>query len=245
MRKNRKQRDNGVVVATVIITVLFVISAGYLVGGDMTITTLFQSKTDTKTFYFLSTDGFDDVTIARQNADLIRNRGGAGYVDLQGNNRIILAVYPDEQSANTVRDKVGDNSLIVSSLKGETIDTKVAGNNLKDDVATALTYFDTAFDTLYNMSNALADDQISIDDVKTQTMVLRNQIEDIKSVFYEKTKDSSHASITEIKVAIVTCLALIDGIEIGDLAQTLSSLRRQTVQLVFCYQALSNTLSRL
>ena len=245
MRKNRKQRDNGVVVATVIITVLFVISAGYLVGGDMTITTLFQSKTDTKTFYFLSTDGFDDVTIARQNADLIRNRGGAGYVDLQGNNRIILAVYPDEQSANIVRDKVGDNSLIVSSLKGETIDTKVAGNNLKDDVATALTYFDTAFDTLYNMSNALADDQISIDDVKTQTMVLRNQIEDIKSVFYENTKDSSHASITEIKVAIVTCLALIDGIEIGDLAQTLSSLRRQTVQLVFCYQALCNTLSRL
>ena len=231
------------VVATVIITVLFVISAGYLVGGDMTITTLFQSKTDTKTFYFLSTDGFDDVTIARQNADLIRNRGGAGYVDLQGNNRIILAVYPDEQSANAVRDKVGDNSLVVSSLAVKSINTSVAGRGLKDDVASALTYFDTTFDTLYNLSNALAENKITIDDVKTQITVLRSQIEDIKFVFYENAKDSAHASITEIKVALVTCIALVDGVEIGELAPTLSSLRRQTVQLVYCYEALASTLA--
>ena len=245
MRKKRKHGDNGVVIATVIITVLFVISAGYLIGGDNVVTTLLQKETEERTFYFLSTNGFDDVTMARQNADLIRNRGGAGYVDLADNNKIILAVYPDEQSANTVRDKVGDNSLVVSSLAVVSINTSVAGKGLKDDVSTALTYFDTTFDALYNLSNALADNKITIDDVKTQITVLRSQIEDIKSVFYENTKDSTHASITEIKVALVTCLALIDGVEIGELAHTLSSLRRQTVQLVYCYNSLASTLSRM
>ena len=243
MRTKRKHGDNGVVVATVIITVLFVISAGYLIGGDNVVTTLLQKETEEKAFYFISTNGFDDVTMARQNADIIRNRGGAGYVDLTDNNKIILAVYPDEQSANTVRDKVGDNSLVVSSLAVKSINTSVAGRGLKDDVASALTYFDTTFDTLYNLSNALADNKITIDDVKTQITVLRSQIEDIKSVFYENAKDSVHASITEIKVALVTCIALIDGVEIGELAPTLSSMRRQTVQLVYCYEALASTLA--
>ena len=69
MRKKRKHGDNGVVVATAIITVLFVISAGYLIGGDNVVTTLLQKETEEKAFYFLSTNGFDDVTMARQNAE--------------------------------------------------------------------------------------------------------------------------------------------------------------------------------
>ena len=62
-------------------------------------------------------------------------------------------------------------------------------------------------------------------------------------MFYEKTKNSSLDEITEIKLALVTALAIIDGVEIGNIAKTLSSLRRQTVQLVYCHQALALTLS--
>ncbi|MBO5982498.1 MAG: hypothetical protein J6Q06_01305, partial [Clostridia bacterium] len=105
-----------------------------------------------------------------------------------------------------------------------------------------LEYFDIAFDALYTISNSLADGTMSIEDIKVQKSVLTSRIEEIKSVFYENTAGVGDNKITEIKVAIVTCLALVDGVEIGGLATTLSSLRRQTVQLVYCHSALATAL---
>ena len=69
IKKQRKFGDNGIVIATVIITLLFVISAGYLIGGDNLVSTVFQKESKGRTFYFITTDNFDDITIARQNAN--------------------------------------------------------------------------------------------------------------------------------------------------------------------------------
>lgn len=241
--KRRKSGDNGLVIATVIVSLLFVVAVGYFIGGDNLVSSVFnKASKEVQTFCFLTTDTFEDITIARQNADIIRNRGGAGYVDMREGNRIILAVYPDVQSAKSVQQKLGDNSIIVASIDIPAFKINMKDKTLNTACDNALEYFDIAFDELYNMSNSLADNNIAIEDVKVKLDVLRTQIGDIKSVFYEKTKDADDAEITEIKVAIVTCLALIDGVEIGDLARTLSSLRRQTVQLVFCHVALANTL---
>ena len=241
--KKKRHGDNGIVIATAIITLLFVISAGYLLGGDNLVNTVFQKEeVKEKTFYFLTTDTFDDVTIARQNADLIRARGGAGYVDMREGNRIILAVYPDEQSAKSVREKLGDNSIIIVELPISKYTLDLKKKDLTEAGNDALKYFDIAFDGLYNLSNSLANNTITIEDVKVKINVLRTQIEDIKSTFYEKTKDANQDAITEIKVALVTCIAIIDAVEIGNYATTLSSLRRQGVQLVYCYQSLKTAL---
>ena len=242
IKKQRKKGDNGIVIATVIITLLFVISAGYLIGGDNLVSTVFQKESKGRTFYFITTDNFDDITIARQNAELIRCRGGAGYVDMRESNRIILAVYPDEQSAKSVFNKMGDGSLVVAELETPEYKINLKKKDLNTACTDALTYFDIAFDGLYKLSNDLADNLVSVEDVKVQISALYSRIDEIKSAFYEKTKESDVEIITEIKVAIVTCLAIIDGVEIGDYAGTLSSLRRQAVQLVYCYQSLLNTL---
>lgn len=242
MRKKREHKDNGVVIATVVIAIAFVISVGYLLGGDNIVSAVFQEKSDGETFYFLSTDTFDDVTIARQNAELIRLRGGAGYVDMREGNRVILAVYPDEQSAKSVYEKMGDNSVVMSAVSIPAVKISLKNSKLNKAVEDGLKYFDIAFDTLYTMSNSLADGTMAVEDVKVQISVLTSKIEEIKSVFYEKTAQADDEKITEIKVALVTCLALVDGVEIGGLATTLSSLRRQTVQLVYCHHSLKTAL---
>ena len=242
MRKKRKSNDNGVVIATVIKALACVISAGYLLGGDNLVNAVFKEKSEGATFYFLSTDTFDDSTIARQNAELIRLRGGAGYVDMREGNRVILAVYPDEQSAKSVYEKMGDNSIVVWSIDIPSVKISMKNKELNRAVEEGLEYFDIAFDALYTMSNSLADGTMSIEDIKVQKSVLTSRIEEIKSVFYENTAGVGDNKITEIKVAIVTCLALVDGVEIGGLATTLSSLRRQTVQLVYCHSALATAL---
>ncbi|MBO7326126.1 MAG: hypothetical protein J6U74_01265 [Clostridia bacterium] len=243
MRKKRKSNDNGVVIATVIIALAFMISAGYLLGGDNLVNAVFKEKSEGATFYFLSTDTFDDSTIARQNAELIRLRGGAGYVDMREGNRVILAVYPDEQSAKSVYEKMGDNSIVVWSIDIPSVKISMKNKELNRAVEEGLEYFDIAFDALYTISNSLSDGTMSIEDIKVQKSVLTSRIEEIKSVFYENTAGVGDNKITEIKVAIVTCLALVDGVEIGGLASTLSSLRRQTVQLVYCHSALVATLA--
>ena len=230
------------VIATVIIALAFVISVGYLLGGDNLVNAVFNEKSEGATFYFLSTDTFDDSTIARQNAELIRLRGGAGYVDMREGNRVILAVYPDEQSAKSVYEKMGDNSVTISSITIPSVKISMKNKELNRAAEEGLEYFDIAFDALYTMSNSLADGTMSIEDIKVQKSVLTSRIEEIKSVFYENTAGANDGKITEIKVAIVTCLALVDGVEIGGLATTLSSLRRQTIQLVYCHSALATAL---
>ena len=42
MRKKREHKDNGVVIATVVIAIAFVISLGYLLGGDNIDSAFFQ-----------------------------------------------------------------------------------------------------------------------------------------------------------------------------------------------------------
>lgn len=244
MRKKNRRGDNGVVIATVIVAVLFVVAVGYLIGGNNLVSSVFQKEIkDDTVYYFLTTDTFDDVNIAKQNALIIRQRGGAGYVDMREGNRIILSVYPSEQSAKSVLEKMGDNSIEVSAITIPSIKINMKNKALNTASEKALEYFDIAFEGIYNMSNSLADSTSSIEDIKVQTSVLRSQIDDLKSLFYENTKESDLNEITEIKVALVTCIAIIDGIEITDYASTLSSLRRQAVQLVYCHQALAATLS--
>ena len=162
---------------------------------------------------------------------------------MREDNSIVLAVYPDKNSAENVLAKLADNSLVVREIPMKAVSVSLKDKGLRSAVNEALTYFDLTFDTLYNLSNSLADNEVTVDDVKTQIGVLSSKIDDIKSVFYEKTKNSSLDEITEIKLALVTALAIIDGVETGNTAKTLSSLRRQTVQLVYCHQALALTLS--
>ena len=110
---------------------------------------------------------------------------------------------------------------------------------MKECVYDALNYFDVAFDTLFATANELNADVISIEDAKTQIRVLTSQIEDIKAVFYEKTQDIDKDEITEIKLALVTALALLDNVDFSkSRALVTSSLRYQLVQLVYCRIAL-------
>lgn len=234
----RKFGENGIVIATVVIFFVLTLSCCYMLGGAGFLTSAFGLQEEDKTYYFLSTAGHQDQAIARQNAELIRLRGGAGYVDPTNENSIILAVYPSESGANSVLEKTAGEGLIVRPITIHKASVVTNNKALKEQIDLALTYFDVAFDTLYKLSNDLADEHVTVEDVNIKIKVLYAQIEDIKAVFYENTKDCTLASVTEIKLALVTCLAIIDGVETGDLAKTLSSLRRQTVQLVFCRSAL-------
>ncbi len=246
MRKKRKfDKSNGIVIATIALCFMLTLTACYFLGGEGLIDSVFNKKTEGMSYYFIATSNYDDVTLARQGADLIRLRGGAGYVDMRDGNSVVVAVYPNKESADSVYQKLGDNSLIIKEIPLADYKIKVKDNDLKECIVDAVSCYEIAFESLYNLSNLLADNTLTVEDVNTQIKVLYAKIEDIKSVFYEKSKDSTLDIVTEVKLALVTCLAIIDGVEVKESVSTLSSIRRQTVQLVYCRQAFVSTLSNL
>ena len=114
---------------------------------------------------------------------------------------------------------------------------------MKESVSDALKYFDIAFESLYKTANDLNGESITVEDAKTQIKVLYSQIDDIKSQFYQESESFDKEQITEIKLALVTTLALLDNIDFSkNRAFVTSSLRYQLVQLTYCRKALMSNI---
>lgn len=203
------------------------------------------AKSEERSFYLLAIGGYDDITLARNTAELVKNRGGAGYVlkgDEKGGIEIIFAVYDDEGAANNVLNTVEDRSAYLKTITVKDSNLKWASGEVKAAAKDAICYFDVAFKTLYETSNALNDDALSLEEARTQIRVLSTQIEDIKSIFYSRTAGIDSTEITEIKLALITALALLDNVNFASVVKACSSMRYQLVQLVLCYQALMNNI---
>lgn len=239
MRKIAK--DNIIVVCTIVLCIMLTLAlcVSFSEGGLLSVFNKVESKS--QTMWAIACKGYSDISTARQSAEMIKSKGGAGYVLNLDGIEIIYAVYKSEDEANDVLAKLADKSLYVKRFDISKVSFKWCDADLKNTVQNALNYFDVAFDSMYECSNLLNDSTIGIEDAKTKIKVLRAQIEDIKSVFYQNTANRSEEQITQIKLALVTTLALLDNIDFSkNVALVTSSIRYQLVQLVLCRQSLMN-----
>lgn len=194
-----------------------------------------------ESYYAIAVGGFDDITLARTTAELIKGRGGAGYVLKDKEEyEIFYAVYPSKDEAQSVLSSLGENAAYLKELKISSSKLKWADN--KRAVQDALKYFDIAFDCFYSLSNSLNKDEATLDDVKNGVGVLIERLKDIKTTFYSEVSSSNSDRITEIKLALVTAIALAENATISDKAGAASSLRYQLVQLTLTHMALMSRL---
>lgn len=241
MRKTDK--ENAIVVCTIVLCIMLTLGLCYFLSGEG-ILNVFSDKDEGEEVYAVVTGGYRDMTLARSNAELIRNRGGAGYtLDENGTISVVIAVYRDSDAAQRVLTNLDDSGAYIKTIKVSAGDFRWCDKSFRDDVSGALGYFSTAFDALYNMANKLNENVATLVDAKTQIQVLRTQIEDIKSVFYQKSGNYQNDQVTQIKLALVTTLALIDNIDVSSTTvKAVSSMRYQLVQLVLCRQALMSSI---
>lgn len=239
MRKIAK--DNIIVVCTIVLCIMLTLAlcVSFSEGGLLSVFNKVESKS--QTIWAIACKGYSDMSTARQSAEMIKSRGGAGYVQSGDEIEIIYAVYKSEQDANKVLDRLSDKSLYLKRYDVSEGSFKWCKSDMKSAVEEALCYFDVFFDGLYDLSNKLNESKISVEDAKIEIKVLKAQIEDIKSAFYQKTANCDAEQITQIKLALVTSLALLDNVDFSknDACAT-ASLRCQLVQGVLCRQALMN-----
>lgn len=239
MRKIAK--DNIIVVCTIVLCIMLTLAlcVSFSEGGLLSVFNKVESKS--QTMWAIACKGYSDISTARQSAEMIKSRGGAGYVQSGEEIEIIYAVYKSEEDAKKVLAGLSDKSLYLKRYDISEGSFKWCKEDIKSAVGEALCYFDVFFDGLYDLSNKLNESKISVEDAKIEIKVLRAQIEDIKSVFYQNTANRSEEQITQIKLALVTTLALLDNIDFSkNVALVTSSIRYQLVQLVLCRQSLMN-----
>lgn len=239
MRKIAK--DNIIVVCTIVLCIMLTLAlcVSFSEGGLLSVFNKVESKS--QTMWAIACKGYSDISMARQSAEMIKSRGGAGYVQSGDEIEIIYAVYKSEQDAKKVLAGLSDKSLYLKRYDISEGSFKWCKEDIKSAVGEALCYFDVFFDGLYDLSNKLNESKISVEDAKIEIKVLQAQIEDIKSVFYQKTANCNEEQITQIKLALVTTLALLDNVDFSkNDAYATASLRYQLVQGVLCRQALMN-----
>lgn len=239
MRKIAK--DNIIVVCTIVLCIMLTLAlcVSFSEGGLLSVFNKVESKS--QTMWAIACKGYSDISTARQSAEMIKSRGGAGYVQSGDEIEIIYAVYKSEEDAKKVLAGLSDKSLYLKSYDIPEGSFKWCKEDVKSAVGEALCYFDVFFDGLYDLSNKLNESKISVEDAKIEIKVLQAQIEDIKSAFYQKTANCNEEQITQIKLALVTTLALLDNVDFSkNDAYATASLRHQLVQGVLCRQALMN-----
>lgn len=239
MRKIAK--DNIIVVCTIVLCIMLTLAlcVSFSEGGLLSVFNKVESKS--QTMWAIACKGYSDISMARQSAEMIKSRGGAGYVQSGDEIEIIYAVYKSEEDAKKVLAGLSDKSLYLKRYDIFEGSFKWCKEDIKSAVGEALCYFDVFFDGLYDLSNKLNESKISVEEAKIEIKVLQAQIEDIKSVFYQNTANRSEEQITQIKLALVTTLALLDNIDFSKNVELVtSSIRYQLVQLVLCRQSLMN-----
>lgn len=239
MRKIAK--DNIIVVCTIVLCIMLTLAlcVSFSEGGLLSVFNKVESKS--QTMWAIACKGYSDISTARQSAEMIKSRGGAGYVQSGEEIEIIYAVYKSEQDAKKVLAGLSDKSLYLKRYDISEGGFKWCKEDIKSAVGEALCYFDVFFDGLYDLSNKLNESKISVEEAKIEIKVLQAQIEDIKSAFYQKTANCNEEQITQIKLALVTTLALLDNVDFSkNDAYATASLRYQLVQGVLCRQALMN-----
>lgn len=239
MRKIAK--DNIIVVCTIVLCIMLTLAlcVSFSEGGLLSVFNKVESKL--QTMWAIACKGYSDISTARQSAEMIKSRGGAGYVQNGDEIEIIYAVYKSEQDAKKVLAGLSDKSLYLKRYDISEGSFKWCKEDIKSAVGEALCYFDVFFDGLYDLSNKLNESKISVEEAKIEIKVLQAQIEDIKSAFYHKTANYNEEQITQIKLGLVTSLALLDNVDFSkNDAYATASLRYQLVQGVLCRQALMN-----
>ena len=240
----KSDRQNALAVAAVALCFMLTLGLCYFLGGEGFLLAFNQSEAEVKC-YLLCSGAYENTELARAAAELVKSRGGAGYVILGETAEVVLAAYASEDDAYAVLNGggAGVGAYVKEVAVGE-VATDWAEGELRDAAERALGYYDVTFDFLYRTANGLTSSELTLADARTGLAVCRSRVEEMRGAFSAAAADSADARATELKLALVTALALLENADLSHgTMQAVSSLRYQCVQLVLSRSALMSVLN--
>lgn len=243
MRKTDKQ--NALVVAAVALCFMLTLALCRLLDGEGFLLA-FEKSDESVKCYLLCGGEYEDIALARAAADVVKSRGGAGYVIVGERCEVVLAAYPDEETALSVAEGggAGEGTYVKAVTVGEA-SADWAEGELRTATETALGYFDVVFDCLYAAANGIESGKMTPADARNSVTAMRERTDDMRAAYNAAAYGVTDPRCTEVKLALVTAVALLDNAEPDashGAVKIASSLRYQCVQLVLCREALVQAL---
>ena len=97
----KSDRQNALAVAAVALCFMLTLGLTYFLGGEGFLAAFNQSEAEVKC-YLLCGGAYESAELARSAAELVKSRGGAGYVLLGDSAEVVLSVYASEEEAEGV-----------------------------------------------------------------------------------------------------------------------------------------------
>ena len=169
----KSDRQNALAVAAVALCFMLTLGLTYFLGGEGFLAAFNQSEAEVKR-YLLCGGAYESAELARSAAELVKSRGGAGYVLLGDSAEVVLSVYASEEEAEGVLagGSAGAGAYIKEVAVGE-VSVEWAPKELREDAERALGYFDIAFECLSECADGIETSTLTLADVATRVAVCR------------------------------------------------------------------------
>ena len=157
-----------------------------------------KNKQIYKSFYALSVTQQSDETIAKQIATALQQKGGAGFIDPQ--NRILISVYPDINSAKSVK----------NNIKEDYPNTEIIEIKISKPADTEIDYFNEINEEISNLYEIIIEidkEQISLLQMQEKITKIVENLENLKtetSLHLQGTKKVSYQNFLDRFINLLT-----------------------------------------
>ena len=198
----RSDRQNALVVSAIALCFMLTLGLSYFLAGEGFLLAFNQSEADEKC-YLLCAGSYENAELARNAAELVRSRGGAGYVMTKERAEVVLAAYKSREDAEKVVESgsAGGGAYILEVPVGE-VSVSWAEESFRDAAKSALDYFDIVFDCLYETANGVAEGALTLLDARTRVAVCRVRVEEMREDFLSRAREESGAEYVRCAPAI-------------------------------------------
>lgn len=225
-------RGNALVISAILLCFMFTLLLTGLLNGGGFLTALSWGD-ENITFYAISGGCYESIQLAREDASIVRDRGGAGFVlSKEGYYHILLNAYRSKEDAETVLKKQSADAYIVE-INIPRYDYSWCKKNQRNGVESALSALNSVFDELYSLANSIDEGELNSLDIATKVTLILNKLEVSKKEF-SKSVISESEQKTKLESAITSVSAILQGLSLttSSGAQLLSTIRYHSISVI-------------
>ncbi|MDD4839267.1 MAG: hypothetical protein PHE93_01175 [Clostridia bacterium] len=209
MRK--MDRGNALAISAIVLCFMLTIGlSGFLNGGGF-LSALSWTQ-DGMTYYALSSGCYDDILLARQDAEIIRERGGAGFVLSKDSvYHLLLNIYYEKSEAESVLSKQTSGAYLVEIYIDE-YDYDWCYEGERSAVEKAVGAFHSTYLSLYKIANDIDKGELNDEDAIDKLTIELGKLEVTKTNL-----SNSLASRTDerlnLEAGLQTIITLVDALQ--------------------------------
>ena len=214
-RRRKKRVGRGLRTAVVVVCLFAVLISVMLLFADFLlprgvagyVVETFSSAPDY--IYAVSAGTYDTLSEARAASDVIRTRGGAGFIAYDGAYHVLLSAYPDLASAQSVADK---NGYTIYPLITDGLEVKDFPLAYRNAVKSIVGYHLDIYRQLYAVSDQLAQNSATPTYCRARIEAIRDGLSTRTESFWAATAHATDATTQNYRAAITAALASLDNL---------------------------------